>query len=113
MSKQKLLNNLHTNLLRFFDDMISLLPNETIFALGKITMETKYTQEEIMDNAIYNLKYKELVEKRDEKLFYKQNFINRLYFKPIWDSLNQEHKTMIWKYLLVFLETAEKYEKLN
>jgi len=111
------------------NQLISLFPNEQDFITFKTGIEMFKKQEPqiiIQQFIIYVCPHKEIIKKRDESFFLKDNlikdtvskvgdqedFIMGKFFKirELWtDKISTQNKEQIWKYFDVLIKLTDKY----
>jgi hypothetical protein len=123
MSEIHILKSLKSELTTFFDELISLMPEEGDIVIIRFWIGDKFPIQDIMEHIIANLlPIKDLVKTRNEDFFLKNNVLfdqldsNKVnYFKKLWCSgtLDEDDKVVIWKWFQRILLRAEKYQNLT
>lgn len=118
----KILQDFKSNLISFFDELIEQFPNESQFILTRIIIKDQVSPDFIMNYFISSvLPCKEMIKSRDEKFFTDLNVIyfglaeNAASFKNLWlqNKLDSDDKVVMWKWMDLFINLAEKYKKLQ
>lgn len=128
MSSQQinLLNLLKKELLVFFDELISILPEEKDFLVMRFFIKDQIPITEIMKYIIEKLvPLESFVKNRDDKFFLehqvlfedlKEHDSKVNYFKHMWQNPTQhqeENKEIIWKWFDHFIRLAKRYDSLS
>lgn len=121
MSQLQLLRGLHTDLLKFFDSLIEAFPDEGDLVIIRFALTDQFPITDIMDYITVSLlPLKSKVDNRDNNFFLENNILFEEldnskvnHFKKIWksDTLNEEDRDSIWRWVDRFLLRAERYNK--
>jgi hypothetical protein len=121
--KLYLLNEFRDQLVNFLDEIIEQFPRECDFVLIRMFIKDQLPVADIMGRFIRDiLPLREHVTKRDDDFFlnnsilYTGGNINLEkvdHFKEIWmsDTLDEEDRTVIWKWMDCLFLIAEKYKQ--
>lgn len=120
-SSIQLLQTLKTQLLQFFDELISILPNEVDFIAIRFFIKDQVPITDIMDYIIKKLvPLESFVTNRDERFFLEHQVLFEdlrdhdskvNYFKGMWEtSSDEENKEIIWNWFNCFIQIAKKYQ---
>ena len=111
------------NVIKFLMALIEILPREGDLIMLRVMFETQIPVEAAMQ--IFSsriLPYADMVRNKDERFFLEgTDLFDGLqrekvsYFKDLWLStaLTADDKEQLWKWFRLFLNLAEKYEKLK
>ena len=124
MSELQILEGLKTDLIKFFDNLISAFPEEGDFVIIRFLIDGKFPIEKIMDCIVEKmLPIKDMVYTKNDKFFLENNVLFQElgmndkvnYFKNLWvsDSLEQEDRDNIWSWFERFIRRAEMYKKVK
>lgn len=121
MTEMKLLNKLHTDLLKFFDHLIEAFPKEGDLVIVRFALAQQYPITDVMEYIITQLlPLKSKVDNRDNNFFLENNILfeeidnNKVnHFKRLWKSndLDEEDRESIWRWFDKFLNIASRYAK--
>ena len=124
MNRIQLLDLLRKELVRFFDEMIELLPEERDFIVFRFFINDQVIMTDVVDY-IYRvlLPIETKVKNRDEAYF-KENAImfEKLrdhdskvnYFKELWERTDDaENKEVVWAWIEYFINIGKKYYSLG
>jgi len=124
MNPIRILAQFKSSLISFMDELITLLPDESDFIIGRMFISDSVNIEDVIK--AFSLKIyendnllKKMIKTRDESFFLKNNVfsyfgdskVNK--FKDIWmqGRLDQEDKDTIWKWVDIFVVLTNKYYK--
>ena len=109
-------------LITFFNELISLLPQEGDLVAARLFLENQIPIETVMKNMLEKLnsnegQLREMVQKRNENFFIENDIFDTLgktkvnHFKTIWrsDQIDKEDKEAIWAWVDTFVKLADKY----
>lgn len=128
MNNKELLKLFKSNVLSFLDNVISVFPKETHFIFFKLAVKSGLVSEKkiLKDFSEIIIPHKEMVLQRNEEFFLTKckSLVSNLpnvkdddvdHFKNMWTSeqLTDEDRENIWKYFILFLNIALKYEENN
>lgn len=111
------------NVIKFLMALIEILPREGDLIMLRVMFETQIPVETAMQ--IFSsriMPYADMVRTKDERFFLEgTDLFDGLqrekvsYFKDLWlsDALSADDKEQLWKWFRLFLNLAEKYEKLS
>lgn len=120
----QLLQILKKELLTFFDELISILPEEQDFIVMRFFIENHVSITEVMEyicNKLVPLEH--FVDNRDDRFFLENQVLFEdlkddkskvNYFKDMWNNRNdqqdQENKEIVWKWFKHFITLAKRYK---
>ena len=124
MNPIRILAQFKSSLISFMDELITLLPDESDFIIGRMFISDSVNIEDVIK--AFSLKIyenddllKKMIKTRDESFFLKNNVfsyfgdskVNK--FKDIWvqGRLDQEDKDTIWTWVDIFVVLTDKYYK--
>lgn len=124
MNPIRILAQFKSSLISFMDELITLLPDESDFIIGRMFISDSVNIEDVIK--AFSLKIyenddllKKMIKTRDESFFLQNNVfsyfgdskVNK--FKDIWmqGRLDQEDKDTIWKWVDIFVVLTDKYYK--
>lgn len=123
MSEIELLIQLKDQLIFFFDELISLLPEEPDLVIVRIFLKDKIPIFDVMEYIVNKLvPLKPMIKQKDDNFFINHNILferlddNKVnHFKRLWLSgkLDKENKETMWRWFTSFIFLAEKYQKLK
>lgn len=123
MSDIELLIQLKDQLIFFFDELISLLPEEPDLVIVRIFLKDKIPIFDVMEYIVNKLvPLKPMIKQKDDNFFINHNILferlddNKVnHFKRLWLSgkLDKENKETMWRWFTSFIFLAEKYQKLK
>ena len=114
-SKEKILSQFKSQLIKFVDELIDQFPNESDFIIMRILIKDQMNIEDIMEKFINDvLPYKEDIKERNDSFFIENKFIqtsNGSLFKILWESnnLDIDDRIIIWKWIDLFVVISKKY----
>ena len=117
----RLLEKFQKNLVRFFDELIEMFPNEKDFILIRILVKDQIPSTQIMSYFEMVMRNKEIIssiERRDDTFILSNvlfsKIINSTVFKNLWEKhLDNDDKEMIWSWVDSFKLMTTEYMKLN
>jgi len=120
---EKVLNQLHAQVLNLLDDLLCICPNESDILLVRLYFENQVDPETLMKGFIrWVLPWKDYIVNHDEKYFEENDHIfgplpsdKVEYFKiKMKDgTFDKDDKEAIWAYFDVFLSLMEQYNKVK
>lgn len=125
MSEIEVLTEFKTQLILFFDELISQFPGEGDLVVIRLFFSNQIPIQNIVN--IFNHKIntndqelKKMVKERNEAFFLEHNIFDSLgkekvlHFKKLWRSerLDKEDKEVIWKWIDAFIFLGEKHSKI-
>jgi hypothetical protein len=123
MDKLEILEKkLHDSVKNFLDDIITILPNETLIVLAKIYISTQLTGYKLMKKFKKNiLPIKDLVKNRNENFFLNGKYIDslldkyniKLNFRDIWVKISPANKKLMWAWCDQFINITTEYSNLE
>ena len=119
--ERKLLERFQKNIVRFFDELIEMFPNEKDFILIRILVKDQIPSTQIMSYFEMVMRNKEIIrsiERRDDTFILSNvlfsKIINSTVFKNLWEKhLDNDDKEMIWSWVDCFKLMTTEYMKLN
>ena len=125
MSETEILSEFKTQLIAFFDELITQFPDQGDLLVARIFLSTQVPIKDVMDtiNLRLNLndqQLKKMIKERNDNFFLEHDIFNGLskdkvtIFKNIWrsDSLDADDKKVIWSWIDTFVYFTEKYTKV-
>jgi hypothetical protein len=125
MSEIEILTEFKTQLICFFDELISQFPLEGDLVLVRLFFSNQISIQDVMNffNHKINTNDQELrkmVKERKEAFFLEHNVFDNLgkekinHFKKLWRSglLDNEDKEVIWNWIDAFIYLGDKYTKV-
>ena len=117
----RLLEKFQKNLVRFFDELIEMFPNEKDFILIRILVKDQIPSTQIMNYFEMVMMNKEIVasiENRDDTFILSNVLFSKIsksdVFKNLWEKrLDNDDKEMIWSWVDSFKTMTTQYMKLN
>ena len=117
----RLLEKFQKNLVRFFDELIEMFPNEKDFILIRILVKDQIPSTQIMTYFEMVMRNKEIVasiENRDDTFILSNVLFSKIsksdVFKNLWEKrLDNDDKEMIWSWVDSFKIMTTQYMKLN
>lgn len=125
MSEIEILREFKTQLISFFDELISQFPLEGDLVLVRLLFANTLPIKDVID--VFNLKInrndnelRKMVKDRHEAFFLEHSIFDQLgkekvtHFKKLWRSgqLDGEDKTVIWNWIDAFVYLGDKYTKV-
>jgi hypothetical protein len=125
MSEIEILTEFKTQLICFFDELISQFPLEGDLVLVRLFFSNQISIQDVMNffNHKINTNDQELrkmVKEKNEAFFLEHNVFDNLgkekinHFKKLWRSglLDDEDKEVIWNWIDAFIYLGDKYTKV-
>ena len=117
----RLLEKFQKNLVRFFDELIEMFPDEKDFILIRILVKDQIPSTQIMTYFEMVMMNKEIVasiENRDDTFILSNVLFSKIsksdVFKNLWlTRLDNDDKQMIWDWVDSFKSMTTQYMKLN
>jgi hypothetical protein len=125
MSEIEVLTEFKTQLILFFDELISQFPGEGDLVVIRLFFSNQIPIQNIVN--IFNHKIntndqelRKMVKDRNESFFLEHNIFDSLgkdkviHFKKLWRSerLDKEDKEVIWKWIDAFIYLGDKHAKI-
>jgi hypothetical protein len=124
MSETLILQEFKNNLITFFDELIDQFPTEADLVIIRIFLKDQIPIEEVINIFINTInkdgqRFKKMIKDRNENFFLESNIFDSIsktkvvHFKKLWrsDSLDDDDKKIIWKWIDSFVYLGEKYIK--
>lgn len=119
--ERKLLERFQKNIVRFFDELIEMFPNEKDFILIRILVKDQIPSTQIMSYFEMVMRNKEIIssiERRDDTFILSNVLFSKIsnstVFKNLWEKhLDNDDKEMIWSWVDSFKLMTTEYMKLN
>ena len=124
MSELLILHEFKNNLITFFDELIDQFPTEADLVIIRIFLKDQIPIGEVIN--IFNntinkdgQRFKKMIKERNENFFLESNIFDSIsktkvvHFKKLWrsNSLDDDDKKIIWKWIDSFVYLGEKYIK--
>ena len=124
MSETLILQEFKNNLITFFDELIDQFPTEADLVIIRIFLKDQIAIAKVIN--IFNntinkdgQKFKKMIKDRNENFFLESNIFDSIsktkivHFKKLWrsNSLDDDDKKIIWKWIDSFVYLGEKYIK--
>ena len=124
MSETLILQEFKNNLITFFDELIDQFPTEADLVIIRIFLKDQIAIAKVIN--IFNntinkdgQKFKKMIKDRNENFFLESNIFDSIsktkivHFKKLWrsNSLEDDDKQIIWKWIDSFVYLGEKYIK--
>jgi hypothetical protein len=117
------LKHFKTNIIKFFDALIELLPKEGDIIILRVMFDSQIPIENAMDIfSVRIMPYADMLRNKDERFFLEGTDLfsgvrrdKVSYFKDLWSSgtLTPEDKTQMWRWFSLFLHLAIQYKQLT
>ena len=126
MSETLIVQEFKNNLITFFDELIDQFPTEADLVIIRIFLKDQIAIAKVIN--IFNntinkdgQKFKKMIKDRNENFFLESNIFDSIsktkivHFKKLWrsNSLDDDDKQIIWKWIDSFVYLGEKYIKCN
>lgn len=124
MSETLILQEFKNNLITFFDELIDQFPTEADLVIIRIFLKDQIPIEEVINIFINTInkdgqRFKKMIKDRNEIFFLESNIFDSIsktkvvHFKKLWrsNSLDDDDKKIIWKWIDSFVYLGEKYIK--
>ena len=116
-----LLEKFQKNLVRFFDELIEMFPNEKDFILIRILVKDQIPSTQIMsyfEMVMMNKEIIDSIERRDDTFILSNVLFSKIsksdVFKNLWEKhFDSDDKEMIWSWVDSFKTMTTQYMKLN
>jgi hypothetical protein len=120
MSKPAYINQFNSVVVKFLEDLYTILPDEKDIYIFQNQIETltMFNKSILIDNFIEKVyKYKKNILDKDENFFLtneldiEENDISKaIHLKSLWkNKLRNENKEIIWKYFKLLIVISDKY----
>jgi hypothetical protein len=120
----QLLQVLKTQLLLFFDELISIMPSEKDFIVIRFFIKDQVPIADVMQYIIEKLvPLEDFILKRDDRFFLEHQVLFEdlrdhdskvNYFKNMWEnSTDEDNKEAIWNWFKYFIDLGKRYQRLN
>jgi len=120
----QLLRVLKTQLLLFFDELISIMPNEKDFIVIRFFIKDQVPIADVMQYIIEKLvPLEDFVARKDDRFFLEHQVLFEdlrdhdskvNYFKSLWEkSTDEDNKEAIWNWFKYFIDLGKRYQRLN
>jgi len=120
----QLLQVLKTQLLLFFDELISIMPNEKDFIVIRFFIKDQVPIADVMQYIIEKLvPLEDFVARKDVRFFLEHQVLFEdlrdhdskvNYFKSLWEkSTDEDNKEAIWNWFKYFIDLGKRYQRLN
>ena len=126
MSETLILGEFKNNLITFFDELIDQFPSEADLVIIRIFLKDQIPIDEVINIFINTInkdgcKFRKMIKDRNELFFLESNIFDSIsktkvvHFKKLWrsDSLDDDDKKIIWKWIDSFVYLGEKYIKCS
>ena len=126
MSESLILQEFKNNLITFFDELIDQFPSEADLVIIRIFLKDQIPIDEVINIFINTInkdgcKFRKMIKDRNELFFLESNIFDSIsktkvvHFKKLWrsDSLDDDDKKIIWKWIDSFVYLGEKYIKCS
>lgn len=117
----QILTDFKNNLIKFFDELVEQFPQEGDLVIIRILLKDRVSIQDVMNYFIREiLKDKQKIKNRDDTFFTEGKSLFGMLpdeqantFKRIWISpnLDQDDRTIIWRWTDLFVALSEKYKK--
>ena len=117
------LKHFKTNIIKFFDALIELLPKEGDIIILRVMFDSQIPIENAMDIfSVRIMPYADMLRNKDDRFFLEGTDLfsgvrrdKVSYFKDLWSSgtLTPEDKTQMWRWFSLFLHLAIQYKQLT
>jgi hypothetical protein len=124
MSETLILQEFKNNLITFFDELIDQFPTEADLVIVRIFLKDQIPIDEVINVFINTInkdgqRFKKMIKDRNEIFFLESNIFDSIsktkvvHFKKLWrsNSLDDDDKKIIWKWIDSFVYLGEKYIK--
>lgn len=121
LGKMEILQLFKSNVLKFFDSIIEMFPDESDLIVYRILFESQIPIDDSLRLfASRILPVQQMIKDRNDKFFFdnptlftsSQNSDKIIKWKHMWQSknLNNNDRNMIWKWIDLFVALAQKYD---
>jgi hypothetical protein len=119
--EKKLLEKFQKNIVRFFDELIEMFPDEKDFIFIRILVKDQIPSTQIMSYFEMVMMNKEIItsiERRDDTFILSNVLFSKIsksdVFKKLWQTrLDNDDKEMIWNWVDSFKTMTTQYMKIN
>lgn len=119
--EKKLLEKFQKNIVRFFDELIEMFPDEKDFIFIRILVKDQIPSTQIMSYFEMVMMNKEIItsiERRDDTFILSNVLFSKIsksdVFKKLWQTrLDIDDKEMIWNWVDSFKTMTTQYMKIN
>jgi hypothetical protein len=119
--EKKLLEKFQKNIVRFFDELIEMFPDEKDFIFIRILVKDQIPSTQIMSYFEMVMMNKEIItsiERRDDTFILSNVLFSNIsksdVFKKLWQTrLDNDDKEMIWNWVDSFKTMTTQYMKIN
>lgn len=120
----QLLQVLKSQLLAFFDELISTMPSEKDFIVIRFFIKDQVPIADVMQYIIEKLvPLEDFVSRKDDRFFLEHQVLFEdlrdhdskvNYFKNMWlNSTDEDNKEAIWNWFKYFIDLGKKYQRLK
>jgi hypothetical protein len=125
MSELQLLQTFKNQIINFLDELIQQFPNQAEFVIIRVFVKDQIPLADVLGRFIKEcLDFHDQIKQKDEKFFLESDIIvnalggNQMgldvmdKLRELWrsDSLDQEDRDMVWRWLDLFFNIAQKYK---
>ena len=125
MSELQLLQTFKNQIINFLDELIQQFPNQAEFVIIRVFVKDQIPLADVLGRFIKEcLDFHAQIKQKDEKFFLESDIIvnalggNQMgldvmdKLRELWrsDSLDQEDRDMVWRWLDLFFNIAQKYK---
>lgn len=125
MSELQLLQTFKNQIINFLDELIQQFPNQAEFVIIRVFVKDQIPLADVLGRFIKEcLDFHDQIKRKDEKFFLESDIIvnalggNQMgldvmdKLRELWrsDSLDQEDRDMVWRWLDLFFNIAQKYK---
>ena len=125
MSELQLLQTFKNQIINFLDELIQQFPNQAEFVIIRVFVKDQIPLADVLGRFIKEcIDFHDQVKQKDEKFFLESDIIvnalggNQMgldvmdKLRELWrsDSLDQEDRDMVWRWLDLFFNIAQKYK---
>lgn len=117
----QILQVLKSQLLLFFDELISIMPQEKDFIVIRFFIKDQVPIAEVMEYIVEKLvPLEDFVNKRDDRFFLEHQVLFEdlkdhdskvNYFKNMWSSADDENKDALWNWFKCFIDLGKRYQR--
>lgn len=125
MSELQLLQTFKNQIINFLDELIQQFPNQAEFVIIRVFVKDQIPLADVLGRFIKEcIDFHDQIKQKDEKFFLESDIIvnalggNQMgldvmdKLRELWrsDSLDQEDRDMVWRWLDLFFNIAQKYK---
>lgn len=125
MSELQLLQTFKNQIINFLDELIQQFPNQAEFVIIRVFVKDQIPLADVLGRFIKEcLDFHDQIKQKDEKFFLESDIIvnalggNQMgldvmdKLRELWrsESLDQEDRDMVWRWLDLFFNIAQKYK---